>query len=118
MADNPFRDAGGGSGGNGPMKPGDVRHLHARDKKTGEITKTYTLHRTDREYVHDLCDAYNAGLDRADVEWAVTDNGELKLHNKPDTLAAEYALNARRQGRDRDEWMRRNQLGPYAEQPR
>lgn len=68
-----------GSGGDGPMKPGDTKTIVAKDPKTGEVVRTYTLVRTERPYVYDLCDAYNGSRTKADVEWYVTHTGELKL---------------------------------------
>lgn len=66
MTTNPIakrRDTGGGNASsnfNRELAVGEQRTWHARDKQTGEITKTFTLTRTTRDYVYDLCDAYNA----------------------------------------------------------
>lgn len=66
------------SGGNGPMNPGDIRTVVAKDPKTGEIIKTIHIRRTAGDYVYDLCDAYNAARTRDDIEWFVA-NGTLHL---------------------------------------
>lgn len=76
------RPASAGGSGGGPMNPGDVRTIHAKDPKTGEITKTFTLHRTARPYAYDLADAYNAELTRDDIEWAVGENDQIYLRDK------------------------------------
>ena len=62
-------------------RPGDTWAFTAGDK-------TLTITRTTREYVHDLCDAYNAA--RSDdamargVEWYVTPAGELRIGSSAD----------------------------------
>lgn len=65
------------------MRPGDTKTYTAKDKDTGAITKTIVLHRTTRDYVYDLCDAYNEVLSPGDAErgcrWEVAPNGELKF---------------------------------------
>jgi hypothetical protein len=66
----------------GDLKPGETRTWHARDKDTKEIIKTFVLTRTERDYVYDLCDAYNDArtqdaIERG-VEWFVH-NGELRI---------------------------------------
>lgn len=58
------------------LRPGDVFTWSAGGKD-------FTLHRTERDYVFDLCDAYNAArpqdvIDRG-VEWYVAPNGELRI---------------------------------------
>lgn len=77
---NPL-SVGVGTGG-GDLPPGGVRILTARDK-SGNVIKTYTLYRTNRPYVEDLADAYNAGIDATakanGAQWFVTETGELKL---------------------------------------
>lgn len=57
---------------------GETRTWHAKDKQ-GNITKTFTLTRTARDYVYDLCDAYNAARSpNAGGEWHVI-GGELSF---------------------------------------
>lgn len=80
---NPLKLAdGGGSGGSGPMNPGDIRQVHVKDKD-GSIIKTITIHRTTREYCHDLCDAYNDACSQEVIdrggEWYVTPNKTVAL---------------------------------------
>lgn len=83
MTTNPLVDRreSGGTGG-GDISPGETRTILAKDKQ-GNILKTMTLYRTDREYVYDLCDCYNAHRTEAakerGVEWYVAPNGELKI---------------------------------------
>lgn len=77
---------GGHSSGSGnfgrELAIGEQRTWHARDKDTGAITKTFTLTRTDRDYVYDLCDAYNAERSghaiEQGIEWYVA-NGALLI---------------------------------------
>lgn len=68
-------------GGGGDIPPGETRIVHAKDK-FGNIVKTITIYRTERDYVYDLCDAYNAARSesarRAGAEWFVA-NGALLL---------------------------------------
>lgn len=67
---------------------GEQRTWHAKDKQ-GNITKTFTLTRTARDYVHDLCDAYNAARSRdaieRGVEWFVH-NGALLIGHSSDAM--------------------------------
>jgi len=67
----------------GKMRIGEQRTLTARDKETREIIKTYTLTRTDREYIYDLCDAYNDGRTEdqkhSGIEWFITSTKALAL---------------------------------------
>jgi len=37
------------------------------------------IHRTGRSYAHDLADVYNSRRTRTDVEWYVSDAGEIKI---------------------------------------
>lgn len=68
--------------GAGTVEPGDVRAVVAKDKN-GTIVKTLTIHRTERPYAYDLCDAYNEAISPAARErglaYYVTDSGEVKL---------------------------------------
>lgn len=78
---NPLK-VGTDGGGPGDIPPGETRVIHAKDK-SGNILKTITVRRTERDYVHDLCDGYNRArsqevIDRG-LEWFVAPNGELKL---------------------------------------
>jgi len=89
MTSSPFDKHRGESGdGGGDIPPGETRTWHARDKDTKEIVKTFTLLRTQRDYVYDLCDAYNNArtqdaIDRG-VEWFVAPNGELRIGTSDD----------------------------------
>jgi len=71
-----------GQSGGGDLKPGETRTILAKDKQ-GNILKTMTLYRTEREYVYDLCDCYNAHrteeAKERGVEWYVGPSGELKI---------------------------------------
>ncbi len=98
-------NASGGSGGGGPMDPGDIRVIHAKDNH-GQITKTFTLERTSRPYVYDLCDAYNAARTRDDIEWYVTPAGELKI-GEPREFTAKHTRELERESEiERDRWKR------------
>ena len=58
------------------MQIGDRKTLVARDKDTKEVIRTYTLIRTPRPYVFDLCDAYNDGRPGP---WQVDHAGNLRI---------------------------------------
>jgi hypothetical protein len=73
--------------GGAPMQIGETRIVTARDPKTGEVVKEITIVRTAREYVYDLCDAYNRARPNDKIEYFVI-NGEVKLglpshHRRP-----------------------------------
>lgn len=78
---NPL-DTGLPSTGGRDLKPGETRTFPAKDKQ-GNVVKTITVLRTDRNYVFDLCDAYNQARTREaedrGVEWFVAANGELRI---------------------------------------
>lgn len=71
-----------GGGGGHELAPGEVRTVHAKDA-AGNIVKTINIVRTGRDYVFDLCDAYNDARSgdarQRGIEWYVAPNGELKL---------------------------------------
>jgi hypothetical protein len=92
------------------IKPGETRTILAKDK-SGNILKTMTLHRTERDYVFDLCDCYNKGRtdeakDRG-LEWFVAPNGELKLG---DNAAWSRANLKRIESRNETERARHNRM--------
>jgi hypothetical protein len=95
-------------GGIGPMMPGDQRVV--TDPKSG---RTITITRTARPYVQDLCDAYNTALTRDDVEWFVTDIGELKLRDRPAWTERHTKDLDRHAERERQEWLRNNKSRPF-----
>ena len=71
----------GGSSGSqgddsGTMRPGESRTIHVN--RDG-LNRTWTVHRTTRDYVYDLCDAYNAENKHDDAKWFVTEAGELRI---------------------------------------
>jgi len=96
--------------GGGGMTPGDVRTIHAKDPKTGEITKTFTLHRTSRPYAYDLADAYNAELTRDDIEWAVGDGDQLYLRDRQTFTSQHTSDLARKAESDRQRWKHRQPI--------
>jgi hypothetical protein len=101
--------------GPGDIRPGETRTILAKDK-SGNILKTMTLFRTERDYVHDLCDCYNAHrsqeiIDRG-LEWFVAPNGELKLG---DNAAWSRANLKRIESRNETERARHNRLSLEAE---
>ena len=78
---NPLK-SGSFSGGGAELKPGETRAFEAKDT-SGNVLKVITVRRTERDYVFDLCDAYNdartqEAKDRG-VEWFVAPNGELRI---------------------------------------
>lgn len=86
MTSNPF-DKHRDSSSDGELRPGETRTILAKDRQ-GNILKTMTLVRTERDYVHDLCDCYNNhrtqdAIDRG-VEWFVAPNGELRIGTADD----------------------------------
>lgn len=102
--------AGGVSGGGaGPMKPGDTRTIHANDKD-GTVIKTITIHRTERLYAEDLCDAYNVAMSddarRRGLAWYVTSAGEVKLGDSEDFTRWKTERSAQRRERERQDWKR------------
>lgn len=102
--------AGGGSGGNGPMKPGDVRIVEVKDGH-GSIIKTITIHRTNRPYAEDLCEAYNAAMSQGardrGLEYRVL-NGEVKLGYSYEFSAAHTKHLERQAESERQQWLRNN----------
>lgn len=60
----------------GQLAIGDTRTITATDPKSGEVVKQYTLVRTSRPYIYDLCDAYNAS---GKGGWYVDHAGGLKI---------------------------------------
>lgn len=84
-----------------PLEPGDVLTIPVRDN-IGGIIKTIQIVRTSRDFVFDLCDAYNAArsddaLDRG-IEWFVGPGGELKVG-----IADSWSRSNRRQVESRAE---------------
>jgi hypothetical protein len=108
-------DAQPNGAGGGDLKPGETRTILAKDKH-GNVLKTMILTRTERPYVYDLCDCYNAyrtqdAIDRG-VEWFVAPNGELRIG----TSAEWTAKNLRREERRLEtERARHNRLTLEAE---
>jgi hypothetical protein len=98
----------GNGGGNIP--PGETRIIEAKDK-SGNLVKTYTIYRTNREYVHDLCDAYNAGMDpsarQRGLEWFVAPSGELKLGDSAEWSRGNRKRNEQRLETERARYLRR-----------
>lgn len=107
---NPLDTGDGGTTFQADLAPGETRTIHAKDR-SGNIVKTITVHRTEREYVFDLCDAYNAARSedarQRGLEWYVAPNGELKLGDN----AAWSKRNAERiESRNETERARHNRL--------
>lgn len=82
------------------LQPGEERAWPAKDKQ-GNVLKMIKLTRTARDYVHDLCDAYNdartADAKERGVEWFVA-NGELRIGD-----SADWSRFNRRQTESRNE---------------
>lgn len=73
------------SGGRAPfanMAIGETRMHRTVNEKLG-IDRPITLTRTDRDFVFDLCDAYNNSMEesarRRGMQWIVLPTGDLKL---------------------------------------
>lgn len=103
-----------GSSTSSPMKPGDVRTIV--DPKSGKVI---TLHRTERPYVEDLCDAYNEAMSveakRRGLGWHVDDGGQLKLADKASFSARQTKSLARKEEYDRQQWKRNNREGEFTD---
>jgi hypothetical protein len=59
--------------------PGETVTIRPRGSDGKETGEVMTFTRTNRPYVYDLCDCYNAYRKRDDVEWYVTEAQELKI---------------------------------------
>lgn len=116
MANRLSAAASGGGNSGGPMKPGDVRTVPIKDFKTGADTGRFlVITRTHRPYVEDLCDAYNAARTNPNVEWYVTERGELKL-GTPERVAIGHTRALDRQAEDeRQRWIARHRQPEAAE---
>jgi hypothetical protein len=93
-------------GTRGDARPGEtitIRPRSADGKETGDVL---TFTRTDRAYVYDLCDCYNAHRKRADVEWYVTDAQELKLGRPAGYVADSMRADKQRAEAERQAWLR------------
>lgn len=97
--DGPVNASAVGSSG-GPMRPGETRTISIPNDKGITIT------RTNRPYVHDLCDARNAANKREDLEWYVSPNGELRLRYTATFEAENTRRIAERYEVEREEWKR------------
>jgi hypothetical protein len=104
-----------GAGGARPPEPGESRTFTSTWPGPSGATKTTTIHRTDRPYVVDLADAYNATLsERArqlGLLWQVTRTGELKLDFTPGAIIANTRAMESRKESDRAKFVRL-QLNP------
>ncbi len=93
-----------------PMQPGETRLIERRSQ-TGELINSYTIHRTDRPYVYDQCDAYNENMSEKDrargVQWRVLPTGELKLEYSDESIRRNGEEAERRREAERQEYIRR-----------
>lgn len=89
--------------GTGDIPPGETRIVYAKDKQ-GNIIKTIEILRTERDYVYDLCDAYNAARSpaplSAGVEWYVA-NGALLIGHSFEAMKANARRTERRNETER-----------------
>lgn len=67
---------------NSPYMP-KAADLYRLAQDIDQAAKARLPQRTHRSYAHDLADLYNSQLTRDDVEWHVTNAGEVKLRDKP-----------------------------------
>ena len=111
---NPLLSA-GRTQDSGSLQPGETRTIH--DLKSG---RTWTVHRTTRDYVYDLCDAYNVELSPAlrnnGLQWFVTPSGELKLGDNAEWSRHNRREIAQRMESERSRFIRR-QLQNAASDP-
>jgi hypothetical protein len=93
-------------GGGGGLHVGETRTIV--DAKSG---RTWTVHRTTRDYVYDLCDAYNVQLSPAvrsiGLQWYVTPSGELKLGDNAEWSRHNSRQIAQRMETERSRFIRR-----------
>jgi hypothetical protein len=72
-------------------RPGEIVTILVRDDKGREIADPIVFMRTDREYVHDLCDAYNARRRNEHAPfWYVDHAGNIKPGDQPRARAEEW----------------------------
>ena len=80
MTNNPIRSGTASvSMGRSEPRPGETITISIKTMDGKDTGRSLVFTRTDRPYVEDLCDAYNANRTRKDMEWYVTASGELKL---------------------------------------
>lgn len=94
-----------------PLERGTARQ-HARHWPVGETrmigkTDPIPVTRTAREYVYDLCDAYNAVRTRQDIEWFVHD-GQLHLGTPLNASLETSKRIERDKEAERDRWKRKH----------
>lgn len=104
-----------GAGASGPLEIGEGRTVEM-GKGSGRFT---TIIRTEREYIYDLCDAYNAVLTRDDLEWSVVDREkgkDLILRERGDFARAHSRAIAQSAERDQKRWADQHKLSerPFA----
>lgn len=101
----------------GRMQPGDTRAINVHDKD-GNLQHVLTLTRTDREYVHDLCDAYNAAVTPG-LEWCVSSAGQLYLRTTDVAVTARMLADGRKAEEDQRHWSANHKLAhrPFAGTP-
>lgn len=93
------------SGTRTDVLPGQMVTIRRVDKEGREIGPPIVFQRTTRPYVDDLCDAYNAHRTRDDVEWYVTEGGELKI-GVPSGFTANLTKQIKRNmEQERREWI-------------
>lgn len=107
---NPLGSGSTGSSTFRPMQPGETRLIERRNN-AGEIVNSYTIHRTDRPYVYDQCDAYNENLSEKDrargLQYRVLPTGELKLEYSEESVRRNGEDMERCREAERQEYIRR-----------
>jgi len=72
-------------------RPGEIVTILVRDEKGREIAEPIVFTRTDREYAHDLCDAYNARRPSEHAPfWYVDHAGNIKPGEPPRARSEEW----------------------------
>jgi hypothetical protein len=94
--------------GSRDLAPGDTRTIDVKDK-SGNVIKTITVFRTERDYVYDLCDAYNDARTRdakeRGIEWFVA-NGTLAIGHSFEAMKANARATERRNETERARFVR------------
>lgn len=98
MTSNPLKAANPHSSSSGKMQPGETKTIIVGDK-------TVTIIRAHRDYVHDLCDAYNSVRTHDDTQWIVDESGNLKLRKiDADSAHSRFMAKAKARTLTRDEF--------------
>jgi hypothetical protein len=111
MTSNPLKMTASGRATREPLQ-GDMVTIRRVNKDGQEIAPPLVFQRTARPYVQDLCQAYNDNSLRDDVEWYVTEAGDIRI-GTPDGFTARMTRDLKRgRERERQEWIRNHRDEP------